>query len=79
MENTKNSKVTLAIIAGLAVGAATWYFMNTKNGKQHWETFLDVANDMTDKFKKASLESSKSISNHVSNVSSILKDGIKLS
>ena len=76
MENTKNSKVAMAIIAGLAVGAATWYFMNSKNGKQHWETLLDAAKDITDKFKTASLESSKNISNQVSNVSSMFKDGI---
>ena len=78
MENTKNSKVALAILAGLAVGAATWYFMNSKNGRQHWETVLDAANDITAKFKKASLESSKSISDQVSSVSSLLKDGIKI-
>lgn len=68
----------MAILAGLAVGAATWYFMNTKNGRQQWDTLLDTAKDVTDKFKKASLESSKSISNHVSILSSILKDGINL-
>lgn len=76
MEDTKNAKIGLAVMAGLAVGAAVWYFMNTKNGKQHWETLVDVTKDFTDKLKNASLDSTKSIANHVANNASVFKDQI---
>ena len=76
MEDTKNGKMGLAIIAGLAFGAAVWYFMNTKNGKQNWETLVDVTKELTDKLKNASLNSTKSIANHVSNNASAFKDRV---
>jgi len=76
MEDTKNGKMGLAIIAGLAFGAAVWYFMNTKNGKQNWETLVDVTKELTDKLKNASLDSTKSIANHVSNNASAFKDRV---
>ena len=49
MENNKNSKVALAIIAGVAAGAAAWYFMNTENGKQNWASLLNALKDVSDK------------------------------
>lgn len=76
MEDTKNGKMGLAIMAGLAVGAAVWYFMNTKNGKQNWETLVDVTKELTDKLKNASLDSTKSIANHVSSNASAFKDRV---
>ncbi len=49
MENNKNSKIALAIIAGVAAGAATWYFMSTENGKQSWSSLINTMKDVTDK------------------------------
>ncbi|HEY1010875.1 MAG: hypothetical protein ACO1NS_13030 [Daejeonella sp.] len=49
MKNDKNSKIALAIIAGVAAGAATWYFMSTENGKQNWSSLLNTVKDVTDK------------------------------
>jgi hypothetical protein len=49
MENNKNSKIALAIVAGVAAGAATWYFMNTENGKQSWANLLNVVKDVSDR------------------------------
>ena len=74
MEDTKNGKMGLAIMAGLAVGAAVWYFMNTKNGKQHWETLIDVTKELTDKLKTTSLDTTKSIANHATNHATMLKE-----
>ena len=48
MENN-NSKIAVAIIAGIAAGAATWYLMTTENGKHNWATFIDLAKDVSDK------------------------------
>ncbi len=56
MENNKNSKIALAIVAGVAAGAATWYFMNTENGKQNWSTLLNTVKDVTDKLMAAGSE-----------------------
>ena len=56
MENNKNSKLALAIVAGIAAGAATWYFMSTENGKQNWSTLLNTVKDVTDKLMAASAE-----------------------
>jgi hypothetical protein len=49
MENNRNSKVALAIIAGVAAGAAAWYFMSTDNGKQNWSNLVNTVKDVTDK------------------------------
>lgn len=67
MEDTKNGKMGLAIVAGLAVGAAVWYFMNSKNGKQNWETLVDLTKDLTDKLKNTSFDSTKTMANNVAN------------
>ena len=50
--------------------------MNTKNGKQNWETLVDVTKELTDKLKNASLDSTKSIANHVSSNASAFKDRV---
>jgi type II secretory pathway pseudopilin PulG len=56
MESNKNSKIALAIVAGLAAGAATWYFMSTENGKQNWSALLNTVKDVTDKLISAGTE-----------------------
>jgi type II secretory pathway pseudopilin PulG len=56
MESNKNSKLALAIVAGLAAGAATWYFMSTENGKQNWSALLNTVKDVTDKLIAAGAE-----------------------
>ncbi len=48
MENN-SSKMVVAIIAGVAAGAAAWYFMTTENGKQNWSALIDIAKDVSDK------------------------------
>ncbi len=53
MENN-NSKIALAIVAGIAAGATAWYLMGTENGKQNWTTLLDVVKDISDKLIEAS-------------------------
>ena len=35
-----NSKIATAIFAGLAAGAAVWYFMSADDGKHRWENFV---------------------------------------
>lgn len=60
MENN-NSKIALAIIAGIAAGAATWYFMTTENGKQNWSTLIDIAKDVSDKLIAAGSEQGSSL------------------
>ena len=49
MEDNKNSKMAFAILAGVAAGAATWYFMSTENGKHNWVTLINTVKDITDK------------------------------
>lgn len=49
MEDNKNSKMAFAILAGVAAGAATWYFMSTENGKHNWVTLINTVKDVTDK------------------------------
>jgi hypothetical protein len=56
MENNKNSKIALAILAGVAAGAATLYFMNTQNGKQNWVTFINTVKDLSDKLVETGSE-----------------------
>ena len=56
MENNKNSKIALAILAGVAAGAATWYFMSTENGKQNWANLLNVVKEVSDKLIKTGSE-----------------------
>ncbi|MEJ7778507.1 MAG: hypothetical protein WKF68_02855 [Daejeonella sp.] len=53
MENN-NSKIALAIVAGIAAGATAWYLMGTENGKHNWTTLLDVVKDISDKLIEAS-------------------------
>lgn len=55
MENN-NSKIALAILAGVAAGATAWYLMGTENGKHNWTTLLDVVKDISDKLIEASSE-----------------------
>lgn len=54
--NSNNSKIAVAIIAGIAAGAATWYFLTTENGKHNWATLIDIAKDVSDKLIAASSE-----------------------
>lgn len=61
MENNKNSKIALAVIAGLAAGAATWYFMSTENGKQNWSSLLNTVKDVTDKLMASGAEQGSAI------------------
>lgn len=56
MENNKNSKIALAIVAGVAAGAAAWYFMSTENGKQNWSSLINTVKDVTDKLIAAGSE-----------------------
>lgn len=49
MENRKNSKIALAIVTGVAAGAAAWYFLNTENGRQNWANMVDAVKELGDK------------------------------
>lgn len=40
-----NSKIATAIFAGLAAGAAVWYFMGTEAGKNKLANFVDDVED----------------------------------
>ena len=68
MENNTKTKIAAAIISGLAVGAATWYFMSTEGGKQQWNTLVDVAKDFTDKIKDTAKEQSSKLAEKASEV-----------
>lgn len=59
--NSNNSEIAVAIIAGIAAGAATWYFMTTENGKQNWATLIDIAKEISDKLIAASSEQGTSL------------------
>lgn len=41
-----NSKIASAIFAGLAAGAAVWYFMGTEGGKKKLANFVDDVEDL---------------------------------
>ncbi len=56
MEDNKNSKIAFAILAGVAAGAATWYFMSTENGKHNWVTLINTVKDLTDKLIESGSE-----------------------
>ncbi len=56
MEDNKNSKIAFAILAGVAAGAATWYFMSTENGKHNWVTLINTVKDITDKLIESGSE-----------------------
>lgn len=56
MEDNKNSKMAFAILAGVAAGAATWYFMSTENGKDNWVTLINTVKDLTDKLIESGSE-----------------------
>lgn len=53
MEDNKNSKIALAVLAGVAAGAATWYFMTTENGKQNWLTLINTVKDLSEKLMES--------------------------
>jgi gas vesicle protein len=74
MENNTKTKIAAAIISGLAVGAATWYFMSTEGGKQQWNTLVDVAKDFSDKIKDTAKEQSSKLAEKAAEVSSKLAD-----
>jgi hypothetical protein len=83
MENN-NSKIAVAIIAGIAAGAAAWYFMTTENGKHNWATLIDIAKDITDKLKDAGSEqgsflasAGREASEYVGRKASDAFDGVK--
>lgn len=84
MENNKNSKIALAILAGVAAGAATLYFMNTENGKQNWSTLINTVKEVTDKLiasgtEKGSMLASagREASEYIGNRASGLMEDVK--
>ena len=84
MENNKNSKIALAILAGVAAGAATLYFMNTENGKQNWSTLINTVKEVTDKLidsgtEKGSMLASagREASEYIGNRASVLMEDVK--
>jgi len=84
MENNKNSKIALAILAGVAAGAATLYFMNTENGKHNWSTLINTVKDVTDKLiasgtEKGSMLASagREASEYIGNRASGLMEDVK--
>lgn len=50
------SQIAMAVVAGIAAGAATWYFMTSENGKHNWNTFLEIAKDVSDKLADAGID-----------------------
>jgi len=84
MENNKNSKIALAILAGVAAGAVTLYFMNTENGKQNWSTLINTVKEVTDKLidggtEKGSMLASagREASEYIGNRASGLMEDVK--
>lgn len=49
MEN--KSKIAAVVVAGIAAGAAAWYFLKSENGKQNWSSLVDGVKDFTDHLK----------------------------
>lgn len=47
-----NSKIATAIFAGLAAGAAVWYFMSTEDGKKKLSNFVDDVQDFSNNLKQ---------------------------
>lgn len=58
-----NSKIATAIFAGLAAGAATWYFMSTDDEKQKWTSLVDGVKDLTDTIKQKANEKGAVLAN----------------
>ncbi|WP_304068355.1 hypothetical protein [Pedobacter glucosidilyticus] len=50
MEN--KSKIAAIVVAGIAAGAAAWYFTRSESGKQNWSALVDGVKDLTDHLKR---------------------------
>ena len=72
--NNKNSQIAIAIMAGIAAGAATWYFITTENGKHNWRTFLEIAKDISDKLGDMSMDTGSNLSSAGRNISNYVDD-----
>ncbi|WP_411272694.1 YtxH domain-containing protein [Daejeonella sp.] len=84
MEDNKNSKIAFAILAGVAAGAATWYFMSTENGKHNWVTLINTVKDITDKLIESGSDggsflasAGKEASEYIGNRASGLMEDVK--
>lgn len=73
MEN-RNAKVAAVVIAGLAAGAATWYFMKSENGRQNWSAIVDAVKDFSDKIKDSSSTQKDNLANLSDKASDYLSD-----
>lgn len=71
MEN-HNSKLAIAVVAGVAAGAIAWYLISSENGKHNWKTLLDVVKDVSDKLIEASAESGSMLSSAGKDASSFI-------
>ena len=75
-----NSKIATAIFAGLAAGAAVWYFMSTDDGKKKWSCFVDDVKDLKDTLKTKASQTASDLSTHADKVGDYInnkKDSLK--
>lgn len=54
--DNKSSQIAIAVLAGIAAGAATWYFLTNPNGKQNWKAFMEIAKDLSDRLADAGID-----------------------
>ncbi|TAH02025.1 MAG: YtxH domain-containing protein [Sphingobacteriales bacterium] len=76
-----NSKIATAIFAGLAAGAAVWYFMSTEAGKNKLSNFVDDVQDFSNTLKHKAYKTAADVqdkagqvADYVQNKSHDLKD-----
>ena len=56
-----NSKIATAIFAGLAAGAAVWYFMSTEAGKNKLSNFVDDVQDFSSNLKQKAYKTAANV------------------
>ncbi len=63
-----NSKIATAIFAGLAAGAAVWYFMSTEAGKNKLSNFVDDVQDFGNNLKHKAYKTAANVQDKASHV-----------
>ncbi|MDB5014600.1 MAG: hypothetical protein JWQ25_2802 [Daejeonella sp.] len=63
-----NSNAVPIILAGLAAGAALWYFLRTEKGRETSEALVSSLEDFGNSFKEKAVDSFNKISDQALNI-----------
>ncbi len=63
-----NSNAVPVILAGLAAGAAIWYFLRTDKGRETSEALVSSLEDFGNSFKEKALDSFSKLSDQALNI-----------